>query len=180
MVTRLPIVSLLNSLYVLYYAKDINNKKNFIIGLLLILLMAGTIEYTHGHILVMILIVVQAIIHDDIPQKKLESKPEECCLNMNKIVFFLGAILISMIVFFNSKLAILVLIIMRLGIYFIFYFLEKTHKEESEYIERMESYKNYYLLGAVIPILIVLWGEYESIKSPKQLANICAEFINRK
>ena len=167
---RIPYISLLNSFYVTYYREHVNNRRNFILSLIAILILSSLIEFTHGHIFVFLLFVTQVVIHEDGAEKKL-SETNDCCMNLNKLSFFLGASFISLVMLISNKLAIICLILCRIGMYVYFYYIKKNHSTETEYIERVKEYQNYYTLGSIIPILITMWAKYE-IEPQKQYVKI--------
>ncbi len=158
---RIPYISLLNSFYVTYYRKDVNNSRNFILSLLAILILASLTEATHGHIFIFLLFVIQVVINEDDAEKKIQST-NDCCMNLNKLCFFLGASFIGLMLLISSKLAIIFLVVLRISTYVAFYYLKQSHKDQTEYLERLAEYQNYYLLGTIIPILITLWAKYET------------------
>ena len=157
---RIPYISLLNSFYVMYYRKDINNSRNFILSLLAILILASITEATHGHIFILVLFVIQYVINEDDAEQKIQST-NDCCMNLNKLCFFLGASFISLMLLISSNLAIGFFILFIISTYIAFYYLQHNNNYQPEYLERLAEYKNYYLLGSIIPILITMWAKYE-------------------
>ena len=162
---RIPYISLLNSFYVTYYRGSVNNYSNFILSLVAILILSSLIEFTYGHMFVLLLFVIQVVIHED------ESETNDCCMNLNKLSFFLGASFISLILLINSTLAIICFAIFSLGIYAYFYYIKQIRANEKDYLERVDAYQYYYTFGSIIPILITMWANYE-IEPQKQYIKI--------
>ncbi len=72
-----------------------------------------------------------------------------------------------------------IIIILRIGIYFIFNYV-KSHTDDKAYLSRLESYQHFYFLGAIIPILMAMWGEIESIKTLPRMKQICIDLVVKK
>jgi hypothetical protein len=137
---------------------------------LTILILSSLIEFTHGHIFVLLLFVTQFAIQEDVIEKKL-SENNDCCINLNKLSFLLGASFISLIMLISNTWAIIGVVLLIIGMFGYFNYIKQIHSTETEYLERVKKYQNYYTLGSIIPILITLWAKYE-IEPQKQYIKI--------
>ncbi len=166
-----PIVSLWNTVYVLYNRRPGFNKLNYIFSLLVILGLTSFIEFTTGHIFVLLIILIENYIEANKVGQNLD-KTKDCCIEGNKIIFLIATALISSILSVeNIKIKILLILII-IGIYFIFQYL-KNNTTNKENIALTEEYQHYYLVGTILSVLILLWSEYEKVPNIRYIKLYC-------
>ena len=160
-----PIVSLINTFYLLY-----NRKPDNLVVLLIILCLTSFIEFTTGHLFVLFVIVMENYIQDIKKERKLD-KTNDCCIQGNKISFFIAAAVICGIVFIKNIKIKFVLFIVILIIYLMFDYIRNNTTPAM--VPLIEEYQHYYLLGTVLPVLVLLWAEHEKTPNVKYIKLFC-------
>lgn len=162
-----PIISLINTLYLLYYRKPVYNKLNYILSLFVILGLTSFIEFTTGHIFVLFVILTQVYIEYNKANKKINNEID-FFEEGNKISFFIGCSSIVGILLVENTIIKICLLAARIGIYFIFKYMKNNTTDKNK-IDLINEYQHYYLVGTILPIMVLMWGQYEKAPDIKYI-----------
>ena len=165
-----PIISLINTFYLLYYRKPVYNKLNYVFSLFVIFGLTSFIEFTTGHIFVLFVILTEVYIEADRAERQTDNTPD-CCVEGNKISFLIACALISGILLVESTIIKICLLAIRIGIYFIFQYM-KNNTTNKNTIALINEYQHYYLVGTILPIMVLMWAQYEKKPDIKYIISV--------